>query len=65
MGSVLYEAKVLQSLQGGLGIPSLLWYGKEGDYNLFVTSCIGDNLQDLHIFCKFKFTLKTTLMLVD
>ena len=48
-----------------MGMPTLFWYGREGDFNLLVKNNLGENLQDLHIFCKLKFSLKTTLMLAD
>ena len=48
-----------------VGVPTLFWYGREGDYNLLVKNSLGENLQDLHIFCKLKFSLKTVLMLAD
>lgn len=60
---VLYEAKILRILQGEVGVPVLYWAGQEGDFNVMVTELLGANLEDLHVYCGSKFTLKTGLML--
>lgn len=62
---LIYEAKVLQHLQGGIGIPTLYWAGHEGDYNITVVDLLGKNLEQLFNLCERKFTLKTVLMLAD
>eukprot|EP00331_Platyophrya_macrostoma_P023287 CAMPEP_0176453420 /NCGR_PEP_ID=MMETSP0127-20121128/29217_1 /TAXON_ID=938130 /ORGANISM="Platyophrya macrostoma, Strain WH" /LENGTH=92 /DNA_ID=CAMNT_0017842255 /DNA_START=27 /DNA_END=301 /DNA_ORIENTATION=- len=41
---LIYEAKILHALQGGSGIPTLLWFGQEGDYNILVMDLLGQNL---------------------
>ena len=46
-------------------MPTLYWYGREGDFNLLVKNNLGENIQDLHLFCDNRFSLKTTLMLLD
>lgn len=60
-----YEYKVYRILAGGVGIPSVHWFGKEGDYNVMVMDILGPSLEDLFNFCSRKFTLKTVLMLAD
>ncbi|CAD8208806.1 unnamed protein product [Paramecium octaurelia] len=62
---LLYEGKILQNLQGGVGIPSMLWCGQENDFNFLVMDLLGQNLEELLVLCKRAFTLKTVLMLAD
>ncbi|GBF96098.1 casein kinase [Raphidocelis subcapitata] len=62
---LLYESKLYKILQGGAGIPSLRWYGIEGEYNVMVIDLLGPSLEDLFNFCGRKFTVKTVLMLAD
>jgi hypothetical protein len=52
-------------LNGGAGIPSINWFGVEGDYNAMVMEFLGPSLEDSFNYCKRKFTIKTTLMIAD
>merc|ERR1712176_1743232 len=52
-------------LAGGVGIPNVRWFGREGDFNVMVMDILGPSLEDLFNFCSRKFTLKTVLMLAD
>ena len=47
------------------GIPSIKWFGVEGDYNVLVIELLGHSLEDLFNFCSRKVSLKTVLMLAD
>jgi casein kinase 1 len=60
-----YEYKVYRILAGGVGIPNVRWFGREGDFNVMVMDILGPSLEDLFNFCSRKFTLKTVLMLAD
>jgi len=62
---LLYESKIYRILQGGYGIPSVKWFGSEGDYNVLVIDLLGPSLEDLFNYCGKKFSLKTVLMLAD
>ena len=63
---LLFESKLYRILQGGVGIPTLRWYGThDAGYNVMVSDLLGPNLEDLFNFCSRTFTLKTVLMLVD
>jgi serine/threonine protein kinase len=60
-----YESKIYMLLQGGTGIPSLKWFGVQGDYNAMVIDLLGPSLEDLFNYCNRKLTLKAVLMLAD
>ncbi|OHT17481.1 Casein kinase I isoform delta-like protein [Tritrichomonas foetus] len=62
---LMTESKIYKSLSGGTGIPSIKWYGVEGDYNVLVIELLGKSIEDLFVSCQRKFTLKTVLMLAD
>ncbi|KAH8651944.1 kinase-like domain-containing protein [Tricladium varicosporioides] len=59
------EVHVYRSLAGGVGIPSVHWFGTESDYNAMVIDLLGPSLEDLFNFCNRKFSLKTVLLLAD
>jgi len=62
---LIYEAKILYGLQGGSGIPNLIWCGQEGDYNVLIMELLGESLESVFQLCNKKMSLKTVLMIVD
>lgn len=62
---LLYEAKILQNLQGGSCIPTIHWCGPENEFNVLVIDLLGPNLEELFNKCNRKFSLKTVLMIAD
>ncbi|KAK5353024.1 serine/threonine protein kinase, partial [Exophiala xenobiotica] len=60
-----HEAEVYRSLTGGIGIPFIRWFEKEGDCNAMVFDILGTPLEELFDFCNRKFSLKTVLVLAD
>lgn len=62
---LLRETKIYRSLHGVVGIPSVRWYGVEGDYNVMVIDLLGKSLEDLFNATSRRFNLKTVLMLAD
>ncbi|ELK30292.1 Casein kinase I isoform alpha [Myotis davidii] len=62
---LMYENKLYQILQGGIGIPHIRWYGQEREYNVLVMDLLGHSLEDLFSLCSRTFTMKTVLMLAD
>ncbi|OHT07475.1 Casein kinase I [Tritrichomonas foetus] len=60
-----FESKLYKHLQGGVGIPTLHYYGTEPLHNVMVVDLLGKSLEDLLIQCHRRLTLKTVLMLAD
>ena len=60
-----WEYKVYRALKGGVGIPSVYYYGVEGAYNVVVMELLGPSLQDMFEYCNFQFSLKTICMLAQ
>lgn len=42
-----HEYEVLRKLQGGIGIPRVIWMGTEGSYQAMVFESLGSSLQRL------------------
>lgn len=47
------------------GVPKLIWFGVQGDYNFLVIELLGPNLEELFTSCGRRFSSKTVLMLAD
>lgn len=56
-----HEFQVYKKLCGGIGIPSVRWFGAEVGFNAMVMDRLGPSLDDLFLDCNFRFTLKTVL----
>jgi casein kinase 1 len=52
-------------LAGGVGVPSVHWYGVEGENTVMVMDLMGSSLENLFESCNRKFSLKTVLMIAD
>lgn len=60
-----YESKLMKMFQQEAGMPSMLWYGTEGGYNILVMELLGPSLEDLFSYCNRRFSLKTVVMIAD
>ncbi|EGR31609.1 hypothetical protein IMG5_105910 [Ichthyophthirius multifiliis] len=60
-----YESKVYKILLGGVGIPNMHWFGKDGDYNIMVIDILGSSLEDQFNNSQKKFSVKTIVMLAE
>ena len=59
------EIKIYMVLQGGFGIPKFHWCGIQGGYFVLIMELLGKSTEDLFNYCNRKFSLLTTLMLID
>jgi serine/threonine protein kinase len=60
-----HEYRVYRRMQGGRGIPDVMWYGMEGQRRVMVMEMLGKSLEDLFQQSKRRMTLKTVLMLAE
>ena len=47
LSKLSYEYDVYMDISGSTGISGVLWYGKEGLYEIIVMECLGTSLDDL------------------
>ena len=62
---LFYESKIYTYLKGGKGIPNLYWCGTLGKYNILIIDYLGKSLETLFNDCYHKFSLKTTMMVME
>ncbi|CBZ55967.1 putative Casein kinase one (CK1) [Neospora caninum Liverpool] len=60
---LIYEAKIIRLLQGGVGVPVCYHYGDEGEWHVMVIDRLGHSLEDLFNLCKRSFSVETVLHL--
>lgn len=60
-----FEAKVYNELRNQPGVPKLIYYGQDGQYNVLVIQRLGHSLDYLFKYCGHRFSLKTVLLLAD
>ena len=63
--SVQREYHILKQLEGGVGIPHALWFGRELTYHALVLDLLGSSLHDLFLTHNRKFALHTVVNLAD
>ena len=59
------EVERYESFRGLPGFPEMYWCGWQDDYKVIVFELLGPSLEDLFVFCDYRFSLKTTVMIVD
>ncbi|KAG1719415.1 kinase-like protein [Suillus lakei] len=63
--SVQCEYNILKHLEGGVGIPRALWFGRELMYHALVLDLLGPSLHSLFLSHSRKFSLDTVINLRD
>ncbi|KAG2102533.1 casein kinase I isoform delta [Suillus discolor] len=63
--SVQHEYNILKHLEGGVGIPHALWFGRESTYHALILDLLGPSLHSLFLSHGQKFSLETVINLGD
>lgn len=63
--SLKSERHAYHDLQGLVGFPKLIWFGGKDAFTIMALELLGPSVHDLLLYCGGRFSLKTTLMLVD
>ncbi|KAG0702672.1 casein kinase I isoform delta [Suillus ampliporus] len=63
--SVQREYCILKNLEGGVGIPRALWFGRESTYHALVLDLLGPSLHSIFLTHNRKFSLDTVVNLGD
>ncbi|CAF0772902.1 unnamed protein product [Didymodactylos carnosus] len=59
------ENRIYTILKDGRGFPRVAFYGNENTFDILVIELLGPSLEDVFNYCDRKFTIKTSLMVVD
>ncbi|KAG2089139.1 casein kinase I isoform epsilon [Suillus discolor] len=63
--SIQHEYKILKHIEGGVGIPRVLWFGRESTYHTLVLDLLGPSLYSLFLTHNQKFSLDIIVNLGD
>ncbi|KAG1721215.1 kinase-like domain-containing protein [Suillus occidentalis] len=63
--SVQHKYNILKHLEGGVGIPCALWFGRESTYHALILDLLGPSLHSLFLSHSQKFSLETFINLGD
>lgn len=64
VSSLEHEHAVYKFLHGR-GVPLVQWFGAVGEFQALVMDLTGPALEELFVYCKRRFSLKTVLLLAD
>lgn len=59
------EASKYSAFREIAGFPRVFWFGWHDDFKVMAFELLGPSLEDLFAFCEHRFSLKTTLMIID
>lgn len=62
---LMYEAKILKHLQGGVGVANVVYCDSDESYNILVMDRLGHSLEELFNLCGRQFSLPTILQIAD
>ena len=48
---LILEARLLEAMQGGIGIPKFHFYGKDRGYNYLIMECLGPTVEQVFNLC--------------
>ncbi|KAG1744583.1 CSNK1A1 protein [Suillus paluster] len=65
LSSLQHEYHILKQLEGGVGIPHVLWFGRELTYHALALNLLGSSLHDIFLIHSQKFSLHTVVNLGD
>ncbi|KAG1880014.1 kinase-like domain-containing protein [Suillus subluteus] len=63
--SMQREYRILKNLEGGIGIPCALWFGRESAYHVLALDLLGPSLHHIFLAHNRKFSLDTVVNLGD